>query len=92
MWIVVFTNTSLSLRQLKTGIVESGLDVLQRMQDSGKRMVVFYGSQTGTAEEFTTRLCKEARYYGISAMCADPVEYDIVSKPPSLLKRQTTPK
>eukprot|EP00116_Pleurobrachia_bachei_P002205 sb/3462467/ len=67
----------ISLAQLKTGIVESGLDVLQRMQDSGKKMVVFYGSQTGTAEEFTTRLCKEGRYYGISAMCADPVEYDI---------------
>ena len=44
-------------------------------------MVVFYGSQTGTAEEFATRLCKEARYYGISAMSADPIEYDIVSVP-----------
>ena len=42
-------------------------------------MVVFYGSQTGTAEEFATRLCKEARYYGISAMSADPIEYDVVS-------------
>ena len=42
---------------------------------------MFYGSQTGTAEEFATRLCKEARYYGISAMSADPIEYDIVSVP-----------
>ena len=40
---------------------------------------MFYGSQTGTAEEFATRLCKEARYYGISAMSADPIEYDVVS-------------
>ena len=41
-------------------------------------MVVFYGSQTGTAEEFSMRLAKEARYYGIPAMCADPMEYDVV--------------
>lgn len=67
----------ISLQQLKTGIVQSGLDVVKRMNDSGKKMVVFYGSQTGTAEEFATRLCKEARYYGISAMCADPNEYDV---------------
>ena len=52
---------------------------LQHVPQS-KKMVVFYGSQTGTAEEFATRLCKEARYYGISAMSADPVEYDVVSQ------------
>ena len=43
-------------------------------------MVVFYGSQTGTAEEFASRLCKEARHYGIAAMSADPIEYDMVSE------------
>jgi len=67
----------ISLQQLKTGVIESGLDIVKRMTDSSKKMVVFYGSQTGTAEEFATRLCKEARYYGISAMSADPVEYDV---------------
>lgn len=67
----------ISLQQIKTGIVESGLDVVERMNKTNKRMVVFYGSQTGTAEEFSMRLAKEARYYGIPAMCADPMEYDV---------------
>ena len=41
-------------------------------------MVVFYGSQTGTAEDFATRLCKDASRYQMKAMAADPEEYDMV--------------
>ena len=37
-------------------------------------MVIFYGSQTGTAEEFATRLAKEATRYGLPAMTFDPEE------------------
>ena len=37
-------------------------------------MVVFYGSQTGTAEEFANRLAKEATRYGLPAMTFDPEE------------------
>lgn len=40
-------------------------------------MIVFYGSQTGTAEEFAARLAKEAARYGMKAMVADPEEYEM---------------
>lgn len=40
-------------------------------------MVVFYGSQTGTAEEFSTRLAKDAVRFGLKGMVADPEEYDM---------------
>ena len=44
----------------------------------GKNIVVFYGSQTGTAEEFANRLSKDSQRYGMKGMAADPEEYDMV--------------
>ncbi len=44
----------------------------------GKNVIVFYGSQTGTAEEFATRLAKDAARYGMKGMVADPEECDMV--------------
>lgn len=44
---------------------------------------MFYGSQTGTAEEFANRLSKDAHRYGMRGMAADPEEYDLVSSPHS---------
>lgn len=44
------------------------------MKASGRNIVVFYGSQTGTAEEFAGRLAKEAQRYGLKGMVADPEE------------------
>lgn len=41
-------------------------------------MVVFYGSQTGTAEEFAVRMAKEAARYGLKAMVADPETCEMV--------------
>ena len=41
-------------------------------------MVVFYGSQTGTAEEFAGRLSKDAQRYGLKGMVADPEECEMV--------------
>ena len=37
----------------------SGGSFLDKMRNSKRRFVVFYGSQTGTAEEFAGRLAKE---------------------------------
>ena len=44
-------------------------------------MVVFYGSQTGTAEEFATRLSKDTNRFGLKGMSADPEEYDMEDIP-----------
>lgn len=47
--------------------------------NQGKNIIVFYGSQTGTAEEFANRLSKDAQRYGMKGMAADPEEYDMVT-------------
>lgn len=47
----------------------------------GRNVVVFYGSQTGTAEEFAGRLAKDASRYGMKAIVADPEESDMVGSP-----------
>jgi len=44
----------------------------------GRNVVIFYGSQTGTAEEFAGRLAKDASRYGMKAVVADPEESDMV--------------
>ncbi|KRX14445.1 NADPH--cytochrome P450 reductase [Trichinella nelsoni] len=47
-----------------------------KMKAAGKNMVVFYGSQTGTAEDLAFRLAKDAVRYGMKAIALDPEEYD----------------
>lgn len=46
----------------------------------GKCIAIFYGSQTGTAEEFAGRLAKDAQRYGLKALVLDPEECDMVSQ------------
>ena len=43
-----------------------------------RNVVVFYGSQTGTAEEFAGRLAKDSAGYGMKGMVADPEECEMV--------------
>ncbi|XP_057207943.1 P450 (cytochrome) oxidoreductase b isoform X2 [Triplophysa rosa] len=50
---------------------------IEKMKKTGKNIAVFYGSQTGTAEEFANRLAKDAHRYGMKGMAADPEEYDM---------------
>ncbi|XP_041920136.1 P450 (cytochrome) oxidoreductase b isoform X1 [Alosa sapidissima] len=50
---------------------------IEKMKKTGRNIVVFYGSQTGTAEEFSNRLSKDAQRYGMKGMAADPEEYDL---------------
>lgn len=52
-----------------------------RLPFQNRNMVVFYGSQTGTAEEFCGRLAKDAQRYGMSGMSADLEENDMVLNP-----------
>ncbi|XP_023609187.1 NADPH--cytochrome P450 reductase [Myotis lucifugus] len=50
---------------------------VEKMKKTGRNVIVFYGSQTGTAEEFANRLSKDAHRYGMRGMSADPEEYDL---------------
>lgn len=50
---------------------------IEKMNDSGKNCVIFYGSQTGTAEDYASRLAKEGKSrFGLETMVADLEEYD----------------
>ncbi|XP_026495068.1 NADPH--cytochrome P450 reductase isoform X1 [Vanessa tameamea] len=50
---------------------------IKKLQSSGRSLVVFYGSQTGTGEEFAGRLAKEGIRYKMKGMVADPEECDM---------------
>ncbi|KAI8146782.1 hypothetical protein BJV82DRAFT_599832 [Fennellomyces sp. T-0311] len=48
------------------------------MQEQGRKVIFFYGSQTGTAEDYASRLAKEcSQKYGVSCMTADIELYDL---------------
>lgn len=50
---------------------------IEKMEESGKNCIVFYGSQTGTAEDYASRLAKEGKSrFGLETMVADLEEYD----------------
>ncbi|KAL2189731.1 hypothetical protein L209DRAFT_679171 [Thermothelomyces heterothallicus CBS 203.75] len=47
------------------------------MEESGKNCIIFYGSQTGTAEDYASRLAKEGKSrFGLETMVADLEDYD----------------
>lgn len=52
-------------------------NIVEKMEESGKNCVMFYGSQTGTAEDYAGRLAKEASSrFGLKSMTADLEDYD----------------
>lgn len=52
-------------------------DIVEKMDETGKNCVIFYGSQTGTAEDYASRLSKEAsQRFGLKSMVADIEDYD----------------
>nr|XP_023016130.1 NADPH--cytochrome P450 reductase [Leptinotarsa decemlineata] len=55
----------------------SDTSFIKKLQSSGRSVVVFYGSQTGTGEEFAGRLAKEGVRYRMKGMVADPEECDM---------------
>nr|XP_016926962.2 NADPH--cytochrome P450 reductase [Drosophila suzukii] len=50
---------------------------IKKLKASQRSLVVFYGSQTGTGEEFAGRLAKEGIRYRLKGMVADPEECDM---------------
>lgn len=58
----------------KSGVTRS---IVEKMDEAGKNCVMFYGSQTGTAEDYASRLAKEGgSRFGLNTMTADLEEYD----------------
>ncbi len=52
-------------------------NIIEKMEQTGKNCVVFYGSQTGTAEDYASRLAKEgSSRFGLKTMVADLEDYD----------------
>jgi NADPH-ferrihemoprotein reductase len=52
-------------------------NIIEKMEQSDKNTVIFYGSQTGTAEDYASRLAKEgSARFGLKSMIADLEDYD----------------
>ncbi|GAA5861124.1 hypothetical protein JCM1840_003088 [Sporobolomyces johnsonii] len=58
-------------------VVDTGRDFVAAMEQAKKKIIIFYGSQTGSAEDYGTRIAKEAKArFGLSSLVCDPEEYD----------------
>ncbi|KAJ2155902.1 hypothetical protein GGF46_005532 [Coemansia sp. RSA 552] len=55
---------------------DSGRDFVLKMRQAGKNVVILYGSQTGTAEDFATRLAKDIQSASVRPIVLDPEMYD----------------
>lgn len=52
-------------------------NIAEKLEESGKNCIIFYGSQTGTAEDYASRLAKEGKSrFGLETMVADLEDYD----------------
>ncbi|CAG8961681.1 hypothetical protein HYFRA_00006220 [Hymenoscyphus fraxineus] len=52
-------------------------NIVEKMEETNKNCVIFYGSQTGTAEDYASRLAKEGKSrFGLETMVADLEDYD----------------
>ncbi|KAG0264273.1 NADPH-cytochrome P450 reductase [Mortierella polycephala] len=65
-----------ALKMTKT--VKKTRDFVQKMKETDKTIIFFYGSQTGTAEDYAARLAKEGtQRYNLKTMTADLEDYDM---------------
>ncbi|PIA18014.1 riboflavin synthase domain-like protein [Coemansia reversa NRRL 1564] len=51
-------------------------DIVDKMRKASKNVVILYGSQTGTAEDFATRLSKDIQSQAVRPLVLDPELYD----------------
>ncbi|KAK8208074.1 hypothetical protein M8818_004112 [Zalaria obscura] len=76
-WAVAKDPYAGSLANGSAGKATKSRNILEKMDETGKNCVVFYGSQTGTAEDYASRLAKEgSSRFGLKTMTADLEDYD----------------
>lgn len=63
-----------NLKQKKKSV--NTRNFIERMNNGDRSMIIFYGSQTGTAEEFAFRISQNARRYGIKSLVLNPEDCD----------------
>lgn len=69
-----YASTLASSNGVKAGKTRN---IIEKMEESGKNCIIFYGSQTGTAEDYASRLAKEGKSrFGLETMVADLEDYD----------------
>lgn len=69
-----YANSFANANGLKAGKTRN---IIEKMDETGKNCVIFYGSQTGTAEDYASRLAKEGKSrFGLDTMVADLEDYD----------------
>ncbi|XP_021918682.1 NADPH--cytochrome P450 reductase isoform X2 [Zootermopsis nevadensis] len=71
------TDKSYFMQPTNLGTQSTDNSFIKKLKSSGRSLVVFYGSQTGTGEEFAGRLAKEGIRYHLKGMVADPEECDM---------------
>jgi hypothetical protein len=58
--------------------IDNARDIVQQIEKGHKDCVVFFGSQTGTAEGYASRLAKEGKArFGLETMVANLEDYDL---------------
>ena len=58
-------------------ITEQNRNIAQRLEEANKDIVIFWGSQSGTAEGFASRLARDLQVrFGISTLAADLSDFD----------------
>jgi NADPH-ferrihemoprotein reductase len=73
---VYFERPQRSKRDLK-GNTSTTRNISQRLREGGHQCVIFWGSQSGTAERFAETLGREsATHFGINALVANVSDYD----------------
>ncbi|CAK3932570.1 NADPH--cytochrome P450 reductase [Lecanosticta acicola] len=76
-WAVQKDPYASSMANGSAGKAGKSRNILEKMEEAGKNCVIFYGSQTGTAEDYASRLAKEgSSRFGLKTMTVDLEEYD----------------
>ncbi|KAF4440933.1 NADPH-ferrihemoprotein reductase [Fusarium austroafricanum] len=73
----LFSSKDVSSTEIEVSKEDSLRSIAHICNTTGKNCVIFYGSQTGTAENYAQKLAREASSrYGLDPMVADLEEYD----------------